>query len=164
MLDCRGNHPWLEMLPFMGNISLHIIAQNIDYPDTVYSVYTDSTEYAVIHNMWKGNYHFTASCFGCSTYDLITSITGDTLLNIILTTGVTPPPTNLSVNPHTLLATWNPPRMNQAFFEENWATGTISTNAWTISAQTNWQMASGFGNPAPSIMFNWTPQANGYDQ
>ena len=154
----------LKCCPSWEQYPMTITAQNIDYPDTVYTVYTDSTEYAVIHNLWKGNYHITASCYGCSTYNLTLAITADTLLDVVLTTGVTPPATYLSVNPQTLLATWNAPRISQAFFEESWTSGTINPAVWTISGGTNWQMATGFGNPAPSAMFNYLPQVNGYDQ
>jgi hypothetical protein len=154
----------LKCCPSWEQYPMTITAQNINYPDTVYTVFTDSTEYAVIHNLWKGNYHITASCFGCSTYNLILAVTADTLLDVVLTTGVTPPATYLSIDPQTLLATWNAPGLSQPFFEESWTSGTINPAVWTISGGTNWQMASGFGNPAPSIMFNYLPQVNGYDQ
>jgi hypothetical protein len=149
----------------MGKDGLLILAQNLDLPDTVYSVTTDTSGTAVIQNMWKGNYSMTFSVFGCTTHIMAPmSITGDMTMNIYLDSGPALPPINLMVCDTTLLATWFPPRIVVPLLDEKWTNASFLTNGWTVSGGTNWQISTGIGNPAPSAMFNWSPQVVGYDE
>ncbi|MEI6899347.1 MAG: T9SS type A sorting domain-containing protein, partial [Bacteroidota bacterium] len=56
------------------------------------------------------------------------------------------------------------PRFVDILFSENWSTGGIVYNSWTISGGTNWQISTTNGNPAPSMAFNSAPQVTNYDQ
>jgi hypothetical protein len=149
----------------MGKDGLLIIAQNLDVPDTVYSVLTDTSGTAIIQNMWKGNYSITGSVFGCNTYvQSPVSITGNMTINVDLNSGPALPPTNMHVNDTTLLATWSPPRIVVPLLDEKWSSASFLTNGWTISGGSHWQISTGIGNPAPSAMFYWSPQTVGYDE
>jgi hypothetical protein len=152
----------------MGKAGMTIIVQNLDLPDTLYSVATDTSGTAVIQNLWKGNYSITCSVFGCSTYTLTpVAITGDMTINIVMNQGAVPPPTNLSVADSTLFAKWNKPVNNVSLVDEKWTSGSFTTNQWTISGGTNWQIStinSGDGNPAPCAEFYYLPLVQNYNQ
>jgi len=74
------------------------------------------------------------------------------------------PPLNFGVNSQSLQASWQFPTTTSFQFQENWATGSFTTNQWTLTGGANWQVSTGIGNPAPSAMFNWTPADTNYNQ
>ena len=137
--------------------------QNNAYPDTVYVAQTDTNGQVIFDNVWKGNYTLSAWRFNYTTYTQVLDITGDATIDLMLLQDKTPP-TNLFVDDRSLEAVWNAPRAAVTMFNEAWASGSFATNQWTTSGGSNWTMTTGVGNPAPSAMFNWTPQVTNYNQ
>ncbi len=136
---------------------------NTAYPDTNYTLITDTSGCVHFSGIWNGTYTMQVTKFSYQTANLILMITGDTTLQVsLLHTAV--PPTNFAVNNQTLQATWKFPSNISYQFQENWASGSFATNQWNISGGTNWQISSGIGNPAPSAMFNWSPVGTNYNQ
>ncbi len=141
-----------------------VFLQNKSIADTVYSRVMDATGTVFFPAVFQGYYKLTVSKFGYITYvDTSMLIEGNITLDLILIQ-VKTPPSNLQINNRSLKATWNPARFSVSVFSENWASGDLTTNGWTTSGGTNWQMSTGLGNPAPSVMFSWTPQVTNYDQ
>ena len=136
---------------------------NNTVPDTIYSRTTDTSGCVHFANMWKGTYTMTVTRFTYPVYTQTVAVTGDVTLTVSLLQD-TAPPTNLVVNPQSLHVTWSPPRSRQYHLAEDWSSGTFATNQWTTSGGNNWSVATGFGNPAPSAQFNWSPQVTGYNQ
>lgn len=137
---------------------------NINYPDTNYLIPLDSFGHGGLQGIWKGNYRLYYSQFGCQTViQNNIPILGDTTLTFAISEA-TPPVTDLSVNNLSLLTTWNFPYLSYTLFSENWSSGSFSTNQWVTSGGNNWQISNAIGNPAPSAMFNWTPQCTNYSQ
>jgi hypothetical protein len=147
-----------------GGANMVIRLYNQDYPDTTYYAVTDSTGTAVVSNVWKGHYKFDGNVFGCYQEFTYATINGDTTVNVILHYGVALAPQGISVNEQTLQANWDKPRFSYSLFSESWAGGNFTSNQWTTSGGSNWQISTGIGYPASSAMFNWTPQVSGYDQ
>jgi hypothetical protein len=143
---------------------MSILITSLDVPDTIYTVSTDTSGTAVVNNMWKGHYSFMSLVFGCSTATVYATIDSDTTINIIMNTGPLIPPTGITVNDSTLLATWNAPMVSSSLLDERWTSGSFATNGWTISGGTNWQISTTIGNPAPSAMFDWIPHVVNYDE
>ena len=46
-------------------------------------------------------------------------------------------------------------------FTEDWASGNLTSNDWTIEDNT-WGVVSNLGNPAPSVRFNYSPHLSDY--
>jgi len=136
---------------------------NTAYPDTNYTLITDTSGCVHFPDIWNGNYTMQVTKFSYQTVYLTHMITGDTTLQVSLLHAAMPP-TNIAVNDQTLLATWKIPSNISYQFQENWASGSFATNQWNISGGTNWQISSGVGNPAPSAMFNWSPADTNYNQ
>jgi hypothetical protein len=133
--------------------------------DTTYWATTDTTGHAYFQDVIFGDYNIWISIFGCATYNQQVTLTSDTLLNAILGSGIPYPPRQyLEVDCQSLVATWNPASAENTYFLENWSSGSFSNNSWTVTGGTNWTVATGFGNPAPSAQFSWTPQVTNYDQ
>jgi len=149
----------------MGKDGMLIIAQNLNLPDTVYSVTTDTSGTAVIQNLWKGNYLITCSVFGCGTYTLTgVTITGDMTINITMTGGPVIPPYGLIVSDTTLFARWHKPTHVVSLLDERWTSGSFVTNAWTTSGGSNWNIDPNIGQPVPSAEFYWYPEVFNYNQ
>lgn len=136
---------------------------NSVYPDTNYTLITDTSGCVHFTGVWNGNYTMQVTKFSYQNISLILTITGDTAFQVSLL-HTARPPTNFAVNNQTLQATWNFPSNITYQFQENWSSGSFATNQWNISGGTNWQISSGFGNPAPSGMFNWSPADTNYHQ
>ena len=136
---------------------------NTAYVDTNYTKTTDTSGCVHFTNVWKGSYTLTVTRFTYPVYTQTVSVLGDVNLNVTLLQN-TDAPTNLVVNDVTLHASWSPPRTRLYHVNEDWASGSFATNNWTTSGGTNWGVAAGTGNPAPSAMFNWTPQVTNYNQ
>ena len=137
--------------------------QNTAYPDTMYQAMTDTNGMVFFDNVWKGNYTLTVIRFGYDNYSQVVDITGDQTIEVMLLQQKTPP-TNLFVDDRSLEAIWNQPRSAVVLFNEAWTSGNFATNQWTTSGGSNWMMTTGAGNPAPSAMFNWSPQVTNYNQ
>jgi hypothetical protein len=87
---------------------------------------------------------------------------GDMSLNVTLLQ-IPTPPTNMFVDDHSLVSTWNAPRSDVYLLNENWSSSSFATNQWTVSGA-NWIIDAALGNPAPSAEFSYNPVVNGYDQ
>jgi hypothetical protein len=50
------------------------------------------------------------------------------------------------------------------FLVEDWSSLSFATNGWTFSPSqpTNWSVTTGYGNPQPSAMFNYSPSITNY--
>ncbi len=132
--------------------------------DSAYHVFTPASGIDTIHNVYKGTYRLTVKHFGYTDYvqDNI-SLMGDMTFDVFLLQ-IKTPPTGLAVNDRNLLATWNPPHLAVPFFTEDFSSGSFTTNGWVESpSNSNWQVSTATGNPAPSAFFNWTPEVTGYD-
>ena len=136
---------------------------NTAYPDTNYTKTTDTSGCVHFTNIWKGSYTLTAIRFTYPVYTQTITVMGDVNLTLTLLQN-TDAPTNLVVNDVSLHASWSPPRTKLFHVNEDWASGSFATNNWTTSGGANWSVTAGFGNPAPSAMFNWTPQVTNYNQ
>jgi len=137
--------------------------QNNAYPDTLYVGVTDTNGTVVFPTVWKGNYTLSVTRFTYPTYTQIVDVTGDMTIDVMLLQ-MKSPPTNLFVDDKSLEAIWNSPRVAIQQFAETW-NGGYGPNQWVESpASSNWQMSAGIGNPAPSVMFSWTPSVTNYSQ
>ena len=137
---------------------------NVTCPDTTYFIHLDSTGHGQRAGIWKGHYNLSFVVFSCSVvFQYNIPIMGDTTLTFT-TTESKPPPTGLSINNQSLLATWNPPRVNIDYFYETWSSGSFATNQWTVTGGNNWQISNTIGNPVPSAIFNWAPQCTNCGQ
>ena len=137
---------------------------NVNYPDTVYTQTTDTSGCVHFANVWKGDYTIQAIRFTYPVYSQNVTIMGDANYNIVLLQE-TAPPTNLAVNDENLKATWSPPRAMVVQLNETWASGNFTANQWVEEPSTsNWATTTGFGNPAPSAVFNYSPTLTNYNQ
>ncbi|PKP23349.1 MAG: hypothetical protein CVU06_08715, partial [Bacteroidetes bacterium HGW-Bacteroidetes-22] len=131
--------------------------------DTVYSGLTPATGTVNFPKVWKGNYDLTIMKFGYTTITENIDITNNTHVFNYLLQEVQWAPYNLYVDDRTLVAVWNAPNPMMALFEEHFTTGSYTTNGWTVSG-TNWGISTSIGAPAPSALFNWSPQVTNYSQ
>ncbi len=145
--------------PLNGTI---VTLENIDIPDTTYTGVTDATGKASFTNVWKGNYHLIVDRIFYDLYTQDVAIFGPSTFDVS-PLHVKDPVTNLSVNGVTLESSWSPPRNKKLLFNETWASGNFTANGWTVNGG-NWSVSTGTGHPAPSAMFNWSPEVMGYDQ
>lgn len=134
--------------------------KNVDYPDTLYVKYTDTTGCVAFTNVWKGNYVLTVARFSYPNYTQNVAITGDASFNVMLLQNTTPV-SNLAVDNKTLKATWSPPKSQTYTLNEPFTN--LTANQWVINGG-NWSLSTGTGNPAPSLFFNWSPQVTNYHQ
>ena len=141
-----------------------VLLTNNLYPDTNYRIPLDSLGHGQLSGIWKGNYHLTFAQFTCELVVMNNvPVFGDTTITFNVA-GVKPPPTDLSINEQSLVATWNAPRVNIDLFNETWSSGTFTFNQWVVTGGNNWQISSTLGFPAPSAMFSWTPQCTNCSQ
>ena len=152
-LSCPGASP----------IYTKVRLQNTVYVDTAYEAILDISGTCTFPTVWKGSYSLTVSKFGYTTNTQSLSIMGPMTVNVTLLETKTPP-SNLLVNNHSLVATWNQPNQDVPLFTENWSSGSLVTNGWTTSGGTNWQIAATTGNLLPSVAFNYTPVVTNYNQ
>jgi len=143
-----------------------ITLTNSVYPDTVYTHLTDTSGAWVFHNVWKGTYNLTVTKYGYTPYTTSSPIQFDKdfFVTLMQLKGA---PRNLVVDDRSLFSTWSPPSSSVTIFTEAWTSASFATNQWVISGTNsggNWQVTTGFGNPAPSVMFNWTPEQLNYDE
>ncbi|MEJ5304236.1 MAG: carboxypeptidase regulatory-like domain-containing protein [Bacteroidales bacterium] len=133
------------------------------YADSAYYALTGPSGTVNFPHVWKGNYNITVQKFGYDIYTANVDIVNDSYTFDITLMESRWAPTNLYVDDRTLLATWNAPVVQVALLEERWTSGSFATNQW-VAAGSNWGVTTSIGNPAPSAMFNWSPQATNYEQ
>jgi len=136
---------------------------NQAYPDSIYTADFDSGGYASFPLVWKGTYQLTVTKFGYDTLLQSVPVTGPVTLELYLQQ-VKIPPANLDVNDSSLMAHWDVPHFEQHIFSENWSSGSLNTNSWTIEGGMNWGISPAVGNPTPSVMFGSLPQQINYSQ
>ena len=140
-----------------------ICLKNLVYPDTIYSFTVDTSGSHLFSNVWRGSYDLMVTKFGYQSDTNTLSLTQDTIFSVYLLQEK-PPPTNLQVDSKTLVAQWEVPTYMQSIFMEDWLSGSFQTHGWTLDGGYNWIISSVIGNPAPSAMFSWSPQAANYEQ
>jgi len=140
-----------------------ICLKNLVYPDTIYTHTVDTSGVHTFSQVWKGSYELTVTKFGYQSYANIMSLSQDTVTPVYLLQEK-PPPTNLQVDEKTLVAQWEVPTYMQTIFQEDWSSGSFQTQGWSLDGGYNWIISSVIGNPAPSAMFSWSPQALNYEQ
>lgn len=137
--------------------------KNLVYPDTVYTFTVDTSGRHTFPQVWKGSYELSVKKFGYQDYINNISLAFDTTVSVLLLQK-RPPPTNLQVDPKSLVAQWQAPAYSDTLFLEEWNSGSFQTNGWTRTGGNNWIISSVIGNPAPSAMFSWSPQLVNYNQ
>ena len=141
-----------------------VTLENTNIPDTVYHALMDASGTLVFPFVFQGYYTLTVNKFGYETYSQTPILVeGSITLNVSLMQ-VKTPPSNLNIDDRRLTATWNSPVFSLPLFTEDWSSGNLTTNGWTTSGGSNWQILPAYGNPAPSIMFNWSPHVDNYHQ
>jgi hypothetical protein len=135
--------------------------QHLDY-DTAFFAITDSSGVAFFPEVWKGNVLLNYTVFCCSQYHQSFYLNGDTTIDIFLSYAPLDP-TDFSVNDQSMMASWNPPYHENVRFFETWDGG-FTPNMWTLEGGINWNISYTDGNPAPSVMFNWSPNVTNYEQ
>lgn len=135
---------------------------NLVYPDTLYVKQADTLGTAFFPKFWKGTYELKVSRFGYQDFIHDYSISNDTVFHVFLLQKKVAP-TDLFVNDSSLIANWSKPLSSEDLFKETWQSGSFSTNAWSVQGQ-NWRISSGIGDPMPSVMFSWSPEAINYSE
>jgi hypothetical protein len=144
--------------------NIDLIMVNTSFPDTAYLIHLDSTGHAVHTGVWNGHYNFIFHQFLCSSVILNNiPVLNDTSI-AFSTLGAKLPIESPYVNDQSLLASWFKPRSQETYFNEQWTSGSFTTNQWTTSGGSNWTINTGTGYPAPTAMFNWSPQCTNYSQ
>ncbi len=136
---------------------------NTQYPDTTYFAVAPANGIVTFPHVWKGNYDIWVFKFTFTEWTLNDDINENKTYNVNLIENLYPPK-NMFVDDRTLLASWNAAHLDLLVFEEAWNSGSFTTQGWTTSGGSNWGIATGLGNPAPSAQFNWTPSVTNYDQ
>jgi len=136
---------------------------NLAYPDTTYTGFSDTTGTVSFQHVWKGTYQLTCGKFGYDTVVQTVPVTGPVTLNISLLQ-VKNPPANLVVNDSSLLAHWDVPHFEKPLFSENWSSGNLTHNGWTLEGGSNWGISASVGHPAPCILFASVPHQVNYTQ
>jgi len=109
-----------------------ITLQGLDYPYETFSGATSSDGLVVFEEVWKGNYKVEVDKIGFDVYDIeLVNITGDQVFNIILSQKKYPP-TCLSVDPVSMMATWCFPVISA--LEENFEGKEFPPKGWQSTA------------------------------
>ncbi len=137
--------------------------KNLVYPDTVYTFTVDTSGQHTFPQVWRGSYQLTIRKFGYQNYTKNVNLVSDTLFPALLLQE-RPPPTGLEVEAKSIAAHWQAPTYKQTLFLEEWNGGSFQAQGWIVEGGTNWIVSSVIGNPAPSAMFSWSPQALNYKQ
>jgi len=149
--------------PNVSPAGIQVGLTNTQFPQYAYNGTTNAQGVVNFPQVWKGNYNLVVYKFGYELYQANMDIMTNTFTKNVLLLETTYPPTALYVDPVNIHATWVAPGISLDLLQENWSSGSFATNEWTFApAQGNWQMASGFGNPAPSAQFYWSPSVTNY--
>jgi hypothetical protein len=150
----------------------------LDYPFEVYTATVPESGQVIFPEVWYGHYNLLAQKVGYDDYPMSVNITGNRTINIILAE-TKYAPTNLYVDPLTLVATWRAPMATiisedfegPVFPPEGWSSYTQNTNGWyagtvgsssfvipphTTFAVANDDEANGDG----CCDYLWTPELN----
>ena len=146
-----------------GHAGATLSLVNLAHPDTVYAALTDTTGIVSFPHVWKGTYQLTVIKFGYDTLLQTVSVTAPVNMDAILLQ-VKLPPANLVVNDSSLLAHWDVPHFEKPLYSEQWNSGSLTTNGWTILGGANWQMSSTMGSPPPCATFTSVPRQTDYNQ
>ncbi|MFZ4520182.1 MAG: choice-of-anchor J domain-containing protein [Bacteroidales bacterium] len=136
---------------------------NAAYPDTAYAAVFDTAGNITLPHVWKGTYQLTIVKFGFDSIIQSVPVVAPVSLNLVLLQ-VKIAPANLVVNDSSLMARWDVPHFESNLFTEDWATGSLTANSWTIEGGSNWAISTAVGNPFPSVMFGTTPAQSNYSQ
>ena len=137
---------------------------NTVFPQYNYVASTNASGVVNFPEVWKGNYNLVVQKFGYNVHTANVNITENTFTRNVHLLEIAHPPSGLTVNPITLMATWQAPALTANLLLENWAAGNFTANNWTFDpAQGNWVIATAFGNPAPAARFSWTPSVTNYN-
>ena len=145
--------------PVAGTI---VKLQNTAFSQYMYTATLTSTGTVTFPAVWKGTYDLTVSKIGYDTYLLPAQLimTAKTFDVVLLQQKLAP--SNMAVDNKSLFATWNAPLGLAYPLLEDWSSGNFTTNNWTSEA--NWLVTTGFGNPAPSAEFYWSPTLYNYSR
>jgi len=137
--------------------------QNLDV-DTSYTFIMTANGTHTFANFWKGNYTLTVAKYGYTTYTQTpVSIMSDMTFNTELLQFKSPP-SGLFVNDTTLFAKWRPPSYQLILFNETFASGSFTTNAWVPDAGSHWAVSAVNGNPGQCAQWSYAPQVTNYSQ
>jgi len=89
---------------------------NNAFPQYTYSAIADATGMVNFPEVWKGSYTLSVMLFGYDPYTSQESIMTNTFTKNVTLMETTNPPSNLVVNPVTLMATWSVPTSFTEFF------------------------------------------------
>jgi hypothetical protein len=159
-LTCNAVKPGYCLVKFANSQSPPV--------DTVYQKVSDTTGIVVFHHFWKGNYNMTVSRMGYNVYTANVDVFSDKTFNVLLIGSKLPPtapapPTPL-VNDRSLYSWWHPPQAEITSLNEDWSSGTWTTNNWTMNPATYpWYVNTGAGHPAPCLDFTWGFSPANYD-
>jgi hypothetical protein len=114
-----------------------VVLTGVDYPYSVYSQTVPAEGTVIFEDVWKGNYNILASKVGFDDYTIQANITSNRTFNIVLAE-TKYAPTNLYVDPLTLVATWRAPMAikisedfeGAVFPPAGWSSYTQNTNGW----------------------------------
>jgi len=128
-----------------------------EYPFQSYAAVTPASGTVEFDPVWKGKYTVKASKLGFDTFDVDYVINNDMVIDIVLGE-VKYPPTNLYVDPLTLIATWNEPYVT-VLDKEDFEALEFPPADWTIT-QTDynggWERSEGYSG-------SWVcPAGDGY--
>jgi len=145
-----------------GTAGTFVQLKNLVYPDTLYTMYSDSSGKMIFPSVWKGSYSVSAAKFGYQNYSGSLNVTGGCSFNLTLLQRKSPP-TNLLIDSLSLKARWDVPFYNQTLLQEDWSGGSFTGTGWTVEGG-NWMISTSNGHPAPSAFFNWSPRVYNYNQ
>ncbi|NQV01408.1 MAG: hypothetical protein HQ542_02090, partial [Bacteroidia bacterium] len=137
--------------------------QHAIFPDTVYAAVTDSTGLAGFPAVHQGLYSIVIKRFCYHPLTTVAVFTGPDTLSYTLNQ-VKKPIWGLTVHESTLLARWNPPRIDSVLLDEDWISGGFTANQWTVTGGSNWLVHPNNGHPRPAALFSWTPVVTNYEQ
>jgi hypothetical protein len=124
---------------------VHVTLGGHDYPYQLYSGVTPASGTLEYDPVWKGNYTVMAYKSGFDTYQVDFNITSDKVIDIILGEKKYKP-TNLYVDPLTLIATWSAPQV-VALQTEGFENEDFPPAGWTVIQNDydgGWERANGY--------------------
>jgi len=140
-----------------------VLANQDGLPEHSYSAICGPDGVVNFPEVWKGTYDLTVALFGYQPYAQNNiDINDDMTINVLLLE-ITYPPTGLWVDPLTLVANWLPPGVSLDLLQEGWDSYGFTENGWTFDpSQSNWQIYSYDGQPAPCVEFYYYPTIYDY--